>query len=328
MKFKDSSNFKLSAAEFRSEQDLIKYVSIEIWNRIKFVFAYTTQKQFMKIYEVTLTQNMIYELFKFNKEHNINLVNLYESVDESANGADILVCIEFDRGTLKFPFQCKLLKTSKSKQDGVYKSFWHNNTNGLQIDLLNKYADDLGSKLGFFLLYNYIEETTKIKKSETELYGCSYAPTNIIPNSLSQKSSIKFSDLHPNYAHPFFHFFDRRTDNDSNENDVNGPTPASTTFDDVKDFFRKYDLDIDDSFISKLTFYSEEDMANDSDNWNEFNEEVKTPQTTSQNYSNDFNPKFRMILVKNPTIQNEEEMLTKNAPSEKKFQNIHELEPQ
>ena len=156
MNIKSSNKYKVLAKINKSGVDLIKYASIELWNRIGLTIAFQKKFGFMRIYEVTLTQNLIYELCKIQYENQLPLVNLYEAKDEETNGTDILVYVNFTQGTLIFPFQAKLLSTFKNKKDGSYKSFWHKNKKGLQINLFTtNRQNNIRSHLFRQLLFSY-----------------------------------------------------------------------------------------------------------------------------------------------------------------------------
>ena len=310
MNIKPSRLYKNLAKSKKSKVNLIKYASIELWNRIGLTMEFQKKIGFMRIYEVTLTQNLVYELCKFQYENSLSLVNLYEAKDEKTNGTDILVYINFPQGTLIFPFQAKLLTTFKEKKDGSYKSFWHKNENGLQIDLLKAFANDLGSQLGFYLFYNHTSGNKNINEKE-EFYGCSYISTHALEKSTSRKKNIKFSKIHPKPAKPFYHFFKDDGDSDSSYDD---PSPLKGISNEVIDFFAKQGMDVDEEFISTLRFYTQEEIAEQNIGWNKIsmNDPDKNQNFERHKTSNDydvFNPKYKLILAPSVTSLDFEDYL-------------------
>lgn len=286
-----------------SKVNLIKYFSIEIWNRLGFIYnqnKYLSKKA--KYGEVTITQTLIYEILKINFETGNNLIRIEESLNEKSNGADILVEREFSNGYLSFPFQAKLLTTHKKGKNGTYKHFVHSNSRGenQQIDLLISSAEnEFESHLAFYLLYNYLEDYTKSALSETKksYYGMSFCSANYIREKLDFKN-FQFSELHPNIGKAFYRFF-LDNDDDNNDNGSNSDNPDNhSSYSDIINFFKRFEKDIDEEFIiNKLHFKSAEDVFNDK-SWNPM-ESNSVKSFNSNKISNDndyFRPKYRIIL--------------------------------
>jgi len=274
------------AKDYKSAAELIKYISADIWNRIGFVNNCSSE-EFLRIYEVTITQNLIYEIYKFQKVNKLNLIQIQESKNERTNGSDLLLCVLFDRGVLQIPIQAKIMSANKENDDGIYKYFHHKNKSGIQIDLLENYAQMLGSNLAIYLFYNFTNGSSYIDKNEQEhLYGCSFTATkNLFELKDSQK--LYFSSIHPNICKPFYHFFQdggRFTIGNSSGNSPTG------TMDDVIDFYKLAGLDIDKSFVEQLHFYNIEEIYGD-DSWGNVN---SIDNVNKDN--NVFNPKYRMLV--------------------------------
>jgi RNase P/RNase MRP subunit p30 len=74
----------------------------DTWKKIKLSF---TNDNF-KIYETTITQNMVYELLELKFSN----VKIFEALDETTNGNDLEVFIEsFDKRYYKFAVQSKIV---------------------------------------------------------------------------------------------------------------------------------------------------------------------------------------------------------------------------
>ncbi len=298
-----NKSYLINAIEENSKVSLIKYFSIEIWNRLGFIYKhnkYLNKKA--KYNEVTITQSIIYEIFKVNFDHEKTLLKIEESLDESSNGADILIVREFSKGYLSFPFQAKLLTTHKRGNNGTYKHFVHSNNGGQnqQIDLLISSAKtNFKSHLAFYLFYNYLEKytTTDTKNS---YYGLSFCSANFIKDNLSIKN-FRFSELHPTNAKPFFKFFIDSNDDDNgidNSLDPEGPIDNKSSYSDVINFFESFGETInEDDIINNLHFQSAEEL-NKNDNWNVMGSNLSEFSERKKIYSDEdyFKPKFRIII--------------------------------
>lgn len=301
--------YKENANSSRSASELIKYVSHEIYNRIGFVHTYSNKKTFMRIYEVTLTQNLVYELHKFEKETGLTLFKMFESESEETNGSDLLLCLPVTAGNyIQVPVQAKLLKTFKAPDNGSYASFHHKNTNGLQINLLKKYAEELGSYLPLYLFYNYTKGSINIDAGESEeLYGCSYMNVNDsrIPVAILNKSTIRFSDLHASYAFPFYRLFGYSNGGGNGQNsDVDPDDPDYTPkpygpFEVLKELYARFGMKIDEEKASRIKLVPESEILEDRD-WNAaFSGDVGKKDSKS---SDSFRPKYKVVLLANPDV--------------------------
>ncbi len=307
MIIEQNSQYYKDAKDLRSAQDLIKYVSIETYNRIGFVKEYSDENSFMKIYEVTLTQNMVYEIIKFSKENKLNLVSLYESIDEKTNGSDILICIEFNSGYLKFPFQAKILSSYAKRMDGSYKSFWHENDNGLQIDLLKEYAISLGSYLGFYLPYNFTKGNINLTEKES-YYGCSYISTDAVEKKYEYNDNVTFNGLNSTgYLKPLYRFFENKDGSGGGPN-FSG-TGGGGGNDEVEKFFVSCGKTLTDTELSNLHFHTQDEIFSDDSNWRNLLEDQGTPSKIIEQSSNEkvFNPRYKLVLMSKPISRTEDD---------------------
>jgi hypothetical protein len=303
MKLSENIKYKQNAIERKSVVDLIKYVSIDIYNRIGFVRNLSRRQEFIRVYEVTLTQNLVYELIKFSKENNLNLVGIYESQNEKMNGSDILLCVKLSRGYIKIPVQAKILNSYVSLKNGNYKEFWHKNKIGLQFELLDKYAEKTGSLMALYLLYNYTEKSKFIDKGEKECYyGCSYISTERISKKYPKVQNVVFGHIHPKLARPFYKLF---TGTNGNGGITTTPTSPSGKYNDIIDFYTKNGVDINESdIINKIRFYTSEEIFSDDSNWENM-AETKLSNNRSKTDKiniNEFSPKYKIVLIGKPEV--------------------------
>jgi hypothetical protein len=70
--------------------DLFKLLSIETWKRIEYAYL----KPGIKVFETTITQNLIFSINAYNDQHNLN-VEIFEALDENTNGNDFELIIRF-----------------------------------------------------------------------------------------------------------------------------------------------------------------------------------------------------------------------------------------
>jgi hypothetical protein len=122
--------------------DLFKLLSIETWKRIEYAYA----RSDVKVFETTITQNLIFSINAYNDQFNLN-IEVLEAVDEKANGNDIELVIQYPADGIEFyaPIQAK-----KIYRDGRYQSLDH----GTQIESLRDYAYAKNA-IPFYLLYNF-----------------------------------------------------------------------------------------------------------------------------------------------------------------------------
>lgn len=279
---KEALEYRKRARFLKSSEELIKFVSTDIYNRIGFVKKYFT-KSFLRVYEVTVTQNLVYEILKFEIETGQKLVDFYEAKNENENGADLLLGLQVGTGYLKIPMQAKILNPHVKERNGTYNAFHHKNKKGMQINLLIDYAQRCGSRLPLYLLYNYTFGSPDIAAGETEhLYGCSYLCAEKIPAPILAKNTINFSDFHPSPGKPWYHLFRKRKGGNDGNDPADGPE-LNDPNSDIKEFYNRFGMDVTDEFISTLTFYTHEDLTAETDQWehvtiDNFNDKVKSPR--------------------------------------------------
>ena len=276
--------------------DFFQLLSIDTWERIKFA---RTRKG-LKIYETTITQNLLFELNRTKefvnskKGPNFWNFNIYEAVNERANGNDVELYLPFNGGYLLFPIQAKLINHKgykrKKMNDGDYKSMDHlvSSIGQQQIDSLIKYASNKRG-LPLYLLYNYVNDIFKSKPIcdvdvTIEQYGCSIISADHIYNNYYSGgiwTIPKFSDLHPTPAMPWFVL-----------------VCCFLSKEKLNEYFPSEQLK-----ISKLKTYSKQEITAEGE-WKIF--ETKT--ISYQEYVNNpdqlgFIPKFRIVLESSDQIK-------------------------
>jgi len=181
---------------------LLRELSQDTWKRIQF----SRSRYGLKIYEVTITQNLIYEI---NRNTSNSMVSIFEATNEKTNGNDIELFIQTENGYLFFPVQSKIVYKGQD-----YPKMEHGNQ---IIDLIN-YASTKGG-MPLYLLYNYSPEflfnsdINGISCSSLD-FGCSLIDADYLMSNFAFKRTDKngnkkweipsFFDLHPNRAIPWF----------------------------------------------------------------------------------------------------------------------------
>ncbi len=217
----------------------LKKLSCDTWERIGFA---RSRKGF-KIFETTITQNLLFELKKFSENCNDSQVQLFEAINEKANGNDIEVFLQVGDRYICLPTQAKILYNSSK-----YTAMDHGN----QINDLISYSKKVGG-FPLYLLYNYYE------KEVFKKFGCSLVSADYLLNNYAFKRTAKsgkkrwiiptFNDLHSAHALPWDELF-------------------CLVMEKISDL----SIDLGDAFTidlmryEKLTYYSEEEIANDP-NW-------------------------------------------------------------
>ncbi len=159
--------------------DVLKDLSIETWERIGFA---RTRKG-LKIYETTITQNILYSLAKKLKTSKIEM---YEATNEKINGNDMEICLKTKKGYILLPTQSKILYMS-----GKYDKINHGN----QIENLIKYAKSVGG-IPLHLFYNYDNS-----HADSE-YGCTIIETKKLLSGYKSSTgsckirALKYKELH------------------------------------------------------------------------------------------------------------------------------------
>lgn len=194
---------------------LLKLISNDTWNRI----GYTRGRKGLKIYETTITQNILFYIYTYREYFKDYRIHMQEAIDESTNGNDIEIAIQTANGYVRLPTQAKLLYASNK-----YEAINHED----QIGKLINYSIDIGG-FPLYLLYNYSDELKIIdpqiicnENVTVEQFGCSIidafylletftsisspisTTTNRVPSGITWNIIPKFNDLHPSIALPFF----------------------------------------------------------------------------------------------------------------------------
>lgn len=306
-------SYKIQALKKRSAAHLIKYVSIDVYNRIGFVHKHKSSRAMIRIGEETLTENLVYELHKFTLDYGLPLVRLFESVGEDTNGADILLDIPVGNNYIRVPVQAKKITPHANRTDGSYKSFRHANSNGLQSDLLKDYADKIGSYLPIYFLYNFtLGNRTNIQGGEKEYYyGISYFNLN----SKTKKplpNTVRFSHLHSVPAKPLYKLFEKSGGGSGNggsgRSGGNPPpeTPSNPEDDGIRELYKRFGMDITDDFLHQVRRYTQDEIFTDTDNWTDifFGEEpLKGESAKSAKNSIEFKPRYRLVLLSDPMVE-------------------------
>ena len=262
-----------------SLKNYIDFFSVSTWDRISFI----RNTAGFKIYETTITQNLLYSISQIVSNKNSNF-HMYESTNEKANGNDIEIFIETSKGFILFPTQAKIIY-----KDEKYGSIKHKVNNIYQIKNLLDYSINLKG-LPLYLFYNYCKNSRKlydvssILKNDIEIYGCS------ISNALKIYEEYFLDRL----AIKSIGFYDLILTNSY---------PLSILCQDDSTYLK----------ISKtynLKFYSY-DVINNDKNWRNMllktglgyanTPNLKITEVKNQFYSKNegFNPKFRIVISKN-----------------------------
>lgn len=309
------SYFRAKASLSRSAVDLIKYVSIDIYNRIGFVHKYSSDNRLNKLGEETLTENMVYELLKFEIEFKkFKLLHLFESKREDVNGADLLLEIPVGEGYIKVPFQAKKISPYADRKNGRYKSFHHSNSNGVQSTLLKEFAERVGSFLPIYLLYNFTSDSPNTEPGEPEcFYGCSYMNINLLP-SAHERGTVKFSNLHPKLAFPFYKLFERPSAGGGSDDDNGGGTsprdPNERGDSELRRIFELFGvIEPADELLAKVHIYNKDEIFGDTENWQEVYGNETRDQKKSKKYNDlEFRPRYRLVLLNEPSVRQETEL--------------------
>lgn len=157
--------------------ELLKQMSIETWQRI----GYARKRRGLKVFETTMTQNLLYTLSRYCHLEKDDSLIMFESINENSNGNDIECYIEFKKDEFVFiPMQAKIIYHEKPDlSEGTYSAFKYD-----QLLLLEKYAL---KKRGYpcYLFYNY---SSKCSKCE---YGCLVSPTYALKSSIGNNVQRK-----------------------------------------------------------------------------------------------------------------------------------------
>ncbi len=168
--------------------NLFKLFASETWFRI----ALAHRQPGLRIFETTLTQNIIYQFALYTQLYRVP-VAMYEASDEKTNGNDIEFEILTPKGLVTLPMQAKLMY-----RNGRYPQMAHPGQNKALI----RYAE---THKGYplYLLYNFYPA-----RPFTPLYGISLVSAYHIRNEFSYpfRKKLKiphFNSLHPSPAIPW-----------------------------------------------------------------------------------------------------------------------------
>ena len=172
--------------------DEMKRLSVETWERIGFART----RSGLKIYETTITQNLLYSLQKFSEFSKTTAeVQMFEAINEARNGNDIEIFLQVGKSYIYLPAQAKILYKNEK-----YPAMEH----GDQIRDLINYAK---SKHGYplYLLYNFAKSAPVSHKR----YGCTLVAADYLYNTFAYKTKKKkwiipsYTDLHPDIGEPW-----------------------------------------------------------------------------------------------------------------------------
>lgn len=192
--------------DFLSICDWCQYFSIQTWEQLRFAYHHSA----VKMHENTITQNLVFDFYCMAGLNKLPIM-IFESEDEKANGNDLEIVIETNRGHVILPTQAKIVKKKNR-----YYTINHKNSNGYQIDLLIDYAQKIKG-LPLYLFYNYCDDLSIADKVATssglpkELFGCSIADAYEVKAFYCYSGPSKklywripdFGDIHRAVAFPF-----------------------------------------------------------------------------------------------------------------------------
>ena len=272
---------------------ILRDLSQETWQRIQFARS----RKGLKIYETTITQNLLFEL---HRQGSNNLISIFEAIDEKTNGNDIELYIPYKTGFIFLPTQSKIIY-----KGGNYPRMEH----GDQIKDLIQYANQMKG-IPLYLLYNFIPNVSLNNvicgiTCTNEDYGCSVIGAKFLLNTFAYKRKDKngnqkwnipdFNDLHPYPAFPWFLPFCCDLSTDEKQKKVRGKFFSNffgSDFDEVK-IYSKGELEENKDW-SPINFDKEAigselkvNKSNDSD--------LKIEELNNKTFS----PKFRVIFQSN-----------------------------
>jgi len=187
-------------------KDWLETFSKDTWARLDFSRSWRKE---IKTYETTLTQNLIYQLWRIARITENPQIRILESRNETANGNDIEIFVQRDSHYIFFPTQAKSIYPS-----GRYDKMGYRVKGVPQIQLLLDYAAKKGG-IPLYLLYNYSSDFDRImllKEKITfdyEYFGCSLVNGHYLWRHFLREEEVRrrlpgFYDLHPTPAIPLF----------------------------------------------------------------------------------------------------------------------------
>ena len=103
----------------------------------------------LKINEITITQNMIYELYSSN----IDGVEIFESTNEAKNGNDLIVYIQNENNE----YNCFVVQAKKSYENNRYEKIAHKVNGKYQLNNLISYANYTRA-IPLYFFYSYSDQ--------------------------------------------------------------------------------------------------------------------------------------------------------------------------
>ena len=186
--------------------NLLQLLAVDTWERI----AFARTRNGFKIYETTITQNLLYELRIYLEHYPHIPIKMFEAINEPVNGNDIELAIQTKQGFILVPLQAKLIY-----EDAKYTAMEHGN----QINDLIAYAKSIGG-IPLYLLYNYSPISLPNSNNFCDIpyyeeqFGCSLINAHYLLNHYAFKRTDRkgnakwiipsFTDLHPSPAIPWF----------------------------------------------------------------------------------------------------------------------------
>jgi hypothetical protein len=263
--------------------DYFRRLSFDTWRRINLA-----RRGGFKIYETTITQNILYHLYFFRRRHSANIL-LFESTDERTNGDDLEIILNTRNGYIKLPTQAKLLYASNK-----YQSLKHTN----QLHELVAYANSpqVGG-IPLYLFYNFYDSAFPFPHDlcsiavRPEDYGCSICSAITLKNKFAYPSLgvdtkghqnwiiPTFLDLHTDFCDPFWIL-----------------TCCHRASDDVANVLRILKLTTP---VSDIKTFSLEELSSEK-NWIpldlESSEELISHEKQTSEIREGFNPRFRIVI--------------------------------
>lgn len=244
-------------------KELYKNISSSIWDRIPFSYSMG-----FRYSEVTITENLLFDIYKFNINNPSLAINIFEAKNEKANGNDLELCLEIEPNKyVILVIQAKKLYFRTQK----YRSISHQVNKKYQIELLEDYAKR-EKAIPLYMFYNYAPD---FKNKHKKYYGCTLAFSQFIREHYYLKASPDrwkiptFDELHQKHHATPLH------------------TLASNRLQIKKTI---------DKYCKNYNVYTKNELL-DNDRWVEIFD--KNNQDFSKYTSDEFEPKYRVILGEN-----------------------------
>jgi hypothetical protein len=271
-------DYHIKSLNDKSICEWAKSYSRMVWHRIHYLRTIPR----LKIFETTITQNLIFDLCakKFGN------ISIFESIDENANGDDIEIVRKIDGKYYTYCIQSKIAYKNES-----YSAIDHSVEDSLarekvlQIDLLLNYAS-INDYIPLYFLYSFKRDGNR----SNEDYGIAvtsaeYVKTNWIRNGcFIRKPAV--DDIVPNGSISFSQFLCNRSIlsfiEDNGEIDI--------------ELFRKRIFPYIEQIDKFRTFQREEVFNNEK--WITIPKKMMTDIALRQNKKeiNSFAPKYRFVI--------------------------------